>query len=332
MKSSRVKSVYLGVVLCASAGGALAAECGDVTIASMNWQSAELLANIDKIVLSKGYGCNAQLITGDTVPTLTSMTEKGKPDLAPEAAINQAPTLIQRALSEKRLVATVDPLPDGYVNGWWIPKYIADAHPEIKTIADALKQPKLFPAPEDPSKGAVFNGPQGWGSTVITAQLFKANNFKDAGFTLVATGSAAALDGSLIKAYQRKQGWLGYYWEPTSLLGKYQMVKLQTVPHDAVEFKRCTSVADCPNPKPNDWPKDLAKTMVTTDFAKRAGPVMEYLKARSLSNAEVNAVLTWMTDNQASGEQAAKRFLKESESVWSKWVPAAVAAKVKASQ
>ncbi|WP_024302952.1 ABC transporter substrate-binding protein [Pseudogulbenkiania sp. MAI-1] len=330
MKTSMAKSVSLGVVLCASAGYAFSAECGDVTIASMNWQSAELLANIDKIILSKGYSCNAQLITGDTVPTLTSMAEKGKPDIAPEAAINLAPTVIERGLSEKRLIATVNVLPDGYVEGWWIPKYIADAHPEIKTIADALKQPKLFPAPEDPSKGAVYNGPQGWGSTVITGQLFKGNNAKNAGFTLVATGSAAALDGSLIKAYQRKQGWLGYYWAPTALLGKYKMVKLRSVPHDAAEWKRCTTVADCPNPKPNDWPAQVPKTLVTTDFAKRAGPAIDYLKARSFSNAEVNKVLAWMTDNQASGEDAAKRFLKERESVWTKWVPAAVAAKVKA--
>lgn len=329
MKSVMAKSSFLAIAMCAAAP-AISAECGDVTIASMNWQSAELLANIDKIILSKGYGCKASLITGDTVPTLTSMTEKGKPDIAPEAAINQAPTVIERGMKENRLVATVDVLPNGYVDGWWIPKYVADAHPEIKTIEDALKQPKLFPAPEDASKGAVFNGPQGWGSTVITAQLFKGYGAAKSGFTLVPTGSAAALDGSLIKAYQRKQGWLGYYWSPTAILGKYEMVKLASVAHDPDEWKRCTTVADCPNPKPNDWPAQVPKTLVTTAFSKRAGGAMEYLSARSLTNEEVNTVLAWMTEKQATGEDAAKHFLKDRESVWSKWLPADVAAKVKA--
>lgn len=317
--------------LCASAGTASAQACGDVTIASMNWQSAEMLANIDKFILSKGYGCNAQVITGDTVPTLTAMAEKGKPDIAPEASISQAPGVVTRAISEKRLIETVNVLPDGYVNGWWIPKYFADAHPEIKSIADVLKNPKLFPAPEDSSKGAVYNGPQGWGATVITAQLFKAYGGDKAGFVLVPTGSGAALDASLIKAYERKQGWVGFYWEPTALLGKYKMVRLSSGRHDEAEWKRCITVADCPDPKPNDWPAELAKTLVTANFAKRGGPMMEYLKARKISNADINSAMSWATENQASGEDSAKHFLKTRTEVWSKWVTPAAAQKIKAS-
>jgi hypothetical protein len=57
--------------------------------------------------------------------------------------------------------------------------------------------PELFPDAEDPSKGAVFNGPQGWGGTVVTAQLYKAYGAEAAGFDLVDTGSAAGLDGSI---------------------------------------------------------------------------------------------------------------------------------------
>lgn len=325
------KQTLAALVLTALAASASAQSCGDVTIASMNWQSAELLAHIDKLILSKGYGCNAQVITGDTVPTLTAMAEKGRPDIAPEASVSQAPGVVTRAIVEKRLIETVNVLPDGYVNGWWIPKYVADAHPEIKTIADVLKYPKLFPAPEDASKGAVYNGPQGWGGTVVTAQLFKANDGAKAGFTLVPTGSGAALDASLIKAYERKQGWVGFYWEPTALLGKYKMVRLSSVKHDDAEWKRCTSEADCPDPKVNDWPTEFAKTLVTAKFAQRGGPVMDYLKARKIGNAEINKAMAWATDNQATGEESARHFLKSSPEVWSAWVPPAVFKKVKES-
>ena len=47
---------------------AQASDCGDVTIASMNWQSAEVLASLDKFILNEGYGCNAEIIQGGTVP------------------------------------------------------------------------------------------------------------------------------------------------------------------------------------------------------------------------------------------------------------------------
>lgn len=324
-------STAFAAVLAGFSGAAVAAECGDVTISNMNWQSAEVLANIDKIILNAGYGCNAELVVGDTVPTLTSMTEKGQPDVAPEGWVDLLPDVVQKGIADKKLVSTVEALSDGAVQGWWIPKYLADANPDIKTIGDALKHPELFPAPEDSSKGAVFNGPQGWGGTLVTTQFFKAYEAEKAGFTLIDTGSAAGLDGSVAKAYERKEGWMGYYWAPTALLGKYEMVKLEYgVPHDEAEWKRCNTVADCDDPKPNEWPKDSVQTLVTTAFADRAGaPVMDYFSKRSWSNETVNRLLAWMTDNQATGEEGAKHFLKESQDIWAAWVPADVAEKVK---
>lgn len=325
-------STCLAVGLLSLGGTASAAECGDVTISNMNWQSAEVLANVDKLILNAGYGCNADLVVGDTVPTLTSMTEKGQPDIAPEGWVDLLPDVVERGIADNKLVSTVEALSDGAVQGWWIPKYLADAHPDIKTIDDALKHPELFPAPEDSSKGAVFNGPQGWGGTLVTTQLFKAYEGEKAGFVLVDTGSAAGLDGSIAKAYERQEGWMGYYWAPTALLGKYDMVKLEYgVPYDEAEWKRCNTVADCPDPKRNEWPKDSVQTLVTTGFAERAGPVMDYLKARSWSNDTVNKLLAWMTDNQATGEEGAKYFLKNNEDLWTKWVSPEIAEKVKAS-
>lgn len=312
--------------------GAQAAECGDVSIASMNWQSAEVLANVDKFILNKGYSCNASIITGDTVPTITSMVEKQQPDITPEGWVDLLPEVIDRGIKEGAIIKAAEALPDGAVQGWWIPKYIADAHPDIKTIGDALKHPELFPSTEDKSKGAVTNGPQGWGGTVVTTQLFKAFGAAKDGFVLVDTGSAAGLDGSLAKAYERKQGWVGYYWAPTSLLGRYQMVKLEFgVPNDAAEWKRCNTVANCPDPKPNAWPLDHVYTLMTKKFANRAGPeVVGYLNQRSWSSDTVQGLMAWMTENQATGEDGAKHFLRMNETLWTKWVSPETAKKVKA--
>lgn len=320
----------LAVLFCGAA--AAAAECGNVTIASMSWQSAEVLSNLDKFILNAGYGCSAEITVGDTVPTITSMAEKGQPDIAPEGWVDLLPDVVKRGLDDGKLVMAVKALPDGGVQGWWIPKYVADAHPDIKTIGDALKHPEVFPAPEDPKKGAVFNGPQGWGGTVVTAQLFKAFKGADAGFTLVDTGSAAGLDGSIAKAYERKQGWLGFYWSPTALLGKYAMVKLEGgVPYNGGEWKRCISVADCPDPSPSSWPPDSIFTLLSRKFSEKAPPeVMTYLKTRSWSNETVNKLMAWMTDNQASGEVGAKHFLQDNPDTWTKWVSPDAAKKIKA--
>jgi glycine betaine/proline transport system substrate-binding protein len=305
--------------------------CGRVTLANMNWQSAEVLAHIDRVILSKGYGCQVELVPGDTMPTLTSMMEKGRPDVAPEAWINGVREPLMKAVREKRLHLAAQALQDGGIEGWWIPKYLADAHPEIRTIGDALKRPDLFPAPEDRSRGAVHNCPSGWNCQILTANLFKAFDAAGRGFTLVDTGSAAGLDGSLARAYERRQGWLGYYWAPTALLGRYAMVRLdEGVPHDAAEWRRCTVKPDCADPKPNAWETSVVYTVLTDRFRKAGGPAVDYLQRRQWDNAAVNALLAWMQQQQASGEDGARHFLKTREDLWRPWVDDAVAARVRA--
>lgn len=114
--------------------GAFAEECGDVVIANMNWQSIDVLANLDKIILENGYGCSAEITIGDTVSIMTSMIEKGEPDIAPEAWLNALPEIVSRGIAEGKLISAGNALSDGGIQGWYIPKYIADAHPEIKTV------------------------------------------------------------------------------------------------------------------------------------------------------------------------------------------------------
>ena len=66
-------------------------------------------------------------------------------------------------------------------------------------------------------------------------------------------------------------------------------------------------------------------------LSPRAGePVMKYLSARSWSNAVVNSLLSWMTDNQANGEDGAKYFLENNKDIWSAWVSPEAAAKIEA--
>lgn len=306
--------------------------CGKLTVANMNWQSAEVLAHIDNIILSKGYGCEVELVPGDTMPTLTAMMEKGQPDVAPEAWVNAVRQPLDAAVKEGRLHYAAKSLQDGGVEGWWIPKYVVDAHPDIKTIDDALGHPELFPSAENKGKGAVHNCPSGWNCQLTTANAFKAWDASAKGFVLVDTGSAAGLDGSIAKAYERKQGWLGYYWAPTSILGKYEMVKLDAgVPHDKQAWEDCNSKAECAKPVKSDWARAEVYTVITDRFQKVGGPAVDYLKTRAWGNAEVNTLLAWMSANQATGADGAAHFLKTRPEVWSTWVSADVAAKIKAS-
>ena len=57
------------------------AACGSISMADMNWPSATLMANVDKIILEEGYGCEIEMVAGATTTTFASMNEKGQPDV-----------------------------------------------------------------------------------------------------------------------------------------------------------------------------------------------------------------------------------------------------------
>ncbi|MDX0430370.1 ABC transporter substrate-binding protein [Sinorhizobium medicae] len=323
--------LLLAAGICLMAGSSGADECGNVTIAEMDWASAGVAARVDRLILENGYGCSVKLVPGDTMPTFSSMNDKAEPDLVPELWINSVRTPFDAAVKEGRLVEGARVLSEGGVEGWWIPKFIADAHPTIRTVQDALKHPELFPSPDDPAKGAVHNCPSSWNCRFSTANLYKALEGDKAGFQLVDPGSAAGLDGSIAEAFEKKTGWLGYYWAPTAVLGKYEMTLLSFgVDHDKAEWDSCTAVPDCPAPKVNSYPVSDVYTVVTGSFADRAGSAMNYVGARQWENATINKVLAWMDQNQATNEDAARYFLGNFQEIWTQWVSPEVAEKVKA--
>ncbi len=71
--------------------------------------------------------------------------------------------------------------------------------------------------------------------------------------------------------------------------------------------------------------------MVSDKFLKEGGVAADYLRKRVFPGAVMNGMLAYMQANQASGEDAAAEFLRKHESIWTKWVSADAAAKVKAS-
>ncbi len=329
-----MKTFFTSFILavCFYAGIAQAAGCGKVSIAEMRWGSAAIAASFDKFILEKGYGCSVTIVDGDTLPTFASMDGNGTPDIASEFWVKAVKPQLDTAISAGRLVKGAEILADGAVEGWYIPKFIADANPDILSVQDALKHPELFPDTYHPSLAAIYNCPEAWACEISTSNLFKALGADKLGFALIDSPTPADFDNSIARAFKNKVGWLGYYWSPTSVLGKYDMKQLGFgVPHDQAEWDACTSVPHCANPRLNAYPVSQAFTLITSAFADRAGPVMNYLKTRSWDNETISQVLAWQDENGEDNENAALYFLENYEELWSRWVPADVAEKVKAS-
>jgi len=335
-----IKKIIFSALFVLSFGlftGIANAGCGKVVVASQNWASAELMAEVDKAILEKGYGCEVELIPGATMPTFASMDEKGAPDMNPEQWANAVYVPLTKAVEEGRLVVANKAPITGLGEGWWLTPGSIKKHPELKgmTAVEILEHPEWFPFKEDPSKGAFHGCPAGWGCQLANANLFKAFEMEKKGWVLIDPGSAAGLDGSIAKAADSGNPWFGYYWSPTSIIGKYNMVAVDFgVPFAGSEnWDGCIvkPEQECADPKPSAWTKSEVNTVVTDNFKKTAGKkAMKYLKKRTYPGDVMNAMLVYMADNQADGADTAIEFLKTQEAVWTKWVPSSVAKKVKA--
>ncbi|PLY16007.1 MAG: ABC transporter substrate-binding protein [Sedimenticola sp.] len=320
-----------GVILASSFTSVYAAnECGKVTIADMNWSSAELIANVDRFILEHGYGCQAELVPGDTMPTGTSMIEKGEPDIAPELWSNSFKDALEKGVAEKRLRIAGKSLADGGEEGFWVPQYLVDKNPELATIDGIKANAKMFKHPENPDKSAFMGCPAGWNCQITSGNLFKALKLADSGFELIDPGSGAGLAGAIAKSYERQEPWFGYYWAPTAVLGKYKMVKVDfNSGTDEKHYVDCISIEGCENPKVTMYPPSPVHTVTTEAFATRAPEAYAYLAKRAFKNDQMNQLLAWMEDNQADGDIAMEHFLKSYEADWTPWVSKEVADKVK---
>ncbi|MBB4121785.1 glycine betaine ABC transporter substrate-binding protein [Martelella radicis] len=321
-------SMLLGAALFAE--GANAREsCSTVSIAELNWTSAGLAAWVDRLILEKGFGCSVSMVSGDTDSTMDAIIATGEPDIIPEFWFESATPALDEAVADKRIAFAAPLLNEGGVQGWWIPKFIVDAHPEVTTVQQALSHPELFIAAEGGERPAVFSCPEGWACRVSTENLFRALGAADKGFDLVEAQSGSALDASVARAFADQQGWLGYYWAPTALLGEYDMVKLSFgVEFSKQEWDSCTIVADCADPKLNAYPVSAVYTLVDGEFVTEYPELMDYFNNRSWSNGTVSEVLAWMSANDAGNEAGARHFLSTYPDVWKAWLADDVAERV----
>ncbi len=327
---------FVGVMALAGVGTAQAASdaplCGTdklIDIAEMNWPSAAALAQIHAIILEKGYGCNVEIVLGDTVPTSASLLARGTPAIAPELWTGTIQEAWDKGVADGSVVVAGLAISDGAVEGWWIPKYVADANPGLKSVEDLPDYAQLFADPDEPDQGRFISCPPGWGCEIGNAALFEAYELEDS-FNLFSPGSGGNLDATIARAFIREEPIVFYYWGPTGLMGKYDMVQLTMPPYNA-EIWNCNTDVNCQPKGKSSFATPPVVVATASWLAEEAPNVAAYLGNVALNNVQISRMLTWGDENKASSLETAMNFLETQSDIWSGWVPEEVAAAVKAS-
>lgn len=276
----------------------------------LSWNSVQVHNRIAAFIIENGIGgYEVEYIAADTLVTINGLIQ-GDIDVDMESWHSSFADVYKKGIDSGDIIDLGKNMPDA-PQGWWVPRYLiegSDAQaPGMTSVADLAKYASLFPDPENPKKGVVYGGVAGWAQLTISEEIFAEYDLESS-FNLGVAGSGAALAATMVGAYEKKEPWVGYYWAPTAVLGRLDMVRLEGSEYE---------------------PADV-NILINSSVQEKAPEVVEFLKKYKTTIDDNNEFLAKMEAEEWDTQQAAEWFLKNKEDVWTEWVSSEIADKVKA--
>lgn len=301
-------------------GGASACDVDrPVVFAGLDWQSNAFHTEVARFILEQGYGCETDVLPGTTIPLLQGVAQ-GDIDIIMEVWKDNVTEVWNRGLRRRQVVEVGINFPDA-VQGWYVPRYMVEGDkasaPDLKQVSDLAMHKLLFTDPEEPDKGRFYNCIAGWNCEVINSAKLKAYGL-EADFTNFRPGTGAALAAAIASAYVRQQPIVTYYWGPTWVLGKYDMVMLEEPAFDQDVFN---ALASDPNPQAaTAYPVVEVAIGANRRFSEQAPQIIKFLEAYETDAALVSEALAFMEETGGQPGDAALHFLRTRSDVWSPWL------------
>jgi len=290
-----------------------------IKFADAGWESARFHNEVAGIIIEEGYGYKTEEVTGSTAAIMTGI-ENNDIDVHMEIWSENVMDIYEPGLEEGYYIKQSVNFDDNF-QGLYVPTYVIEGDPErgiepmapdLKYITDLPDYWELFKDPEDDSKGRVIGSISGWTVDEILFDGFEHYNL-DESYNYFRPGSESAISISLASAYEKGEPWIGYNYEPNWVMGKYDMTPILE--------------EDPEGPLQSIGAQDI--DIITNDsLPERAPDVVEFLQNYETSSDIANEALVFIEEDEATANEAAIKFLKENEDLWTQWVSDEVVEKV----
>ncbi|MHC6225902.1 ABC transporter substrate-binding protein [Pseudomonas sp. X10] len=334
----RIPKLLAGLVLAlglASTDSAAAEQRTPIQFGAIGWESGALTTEVLRLIVEQGYGYPTDTLPGSTVSMEVALARNDLQVIAEEWA-GRSPAWV-KAEQAGQVFSLGDTVKNAE-EGWWVPAYVIKGDPkrnleplapDLRRVDDLKRYPQVFSDPESPGKGRFLNSPSGWTSETVNSQKLKAYGL-DQLYVNFRSGTGAALDAEINSAIRRGQPVLFYYWNPTPLMGRHDLVRLEEPPFDAEAWATLTD-ANNPNPRGSSSLPAKLSIGVSAPFHQQYPELVEFFSKVDLPIDRLNQALARMSESRQTPRDAALAFLRDNPAVWKAWLPIEVAAKVEAS-
>jgi glycine betaine/proline transport system substrate-binding protein len=285
------------------------APCGTVNLAVNPWVGYEADAAVVSYILTNSLGCT---VVKKNIDEQTSW--QGFPTGEVDAILENwgHEDLAAKYITADKVAQDAGQTGNEGVIGWYIPKFFADANPDILTASTnpqiLNKYADQFKTSESGDKGQILDGDPSF----VTNDQGMINGF-GLNFKVVYSGSEAASDKAIQSAIDQKKPILAYYYTPNWFSSKVDLVHIAfpawTTGCDAV----ATKIA-C------DYPPYHLNKVVSTKFATSGSPAYDLIKKFNWTNDDQNQVAAYITDQKMSDDAAAKKWLDANTAKWQAWL------------
>ncbi|MGP5435311.1 glycine betaine ABC transporter substrate-binding protein [Psychrobacter alimentarius] len=287
-----------------------------IKFGALTWESGQFISGVLKYIAEDGYDCTIEEVPG-AGPALETALSQDDIQIIGEQWVGRSP-IMEQAIEENKVEVIGDTLKGGATQGWYVPKYVLEENPGLRSYQDLPKYAELFKDPENPSKSRFMNCPSGWTCEIFNTRLLK-NTGLDSTFNNAHPGTGAALDAEIASAFEQHKPLLFYYWQPTGLMAKYDFAPLAFPAHNDAcwqDLLRVDGTADCVS----GFPVSPLGIAVSTPFLESNPELAEVFKQVQFTSDELNGAILEMSENKRSGEEQALVFLRENPNVWRQWV------------
>ena len=287
-----------------------------IKFGALTWESGQFISGVLKYIAEDGYDCTIEEVPG-AGPALETALSQNDIQVIGEQWVGRSP-IMEQAIAQNKVAVIGDTLKGGATQGWYVPKYVLDENPGLRSYQDLPKYAELFKDPEDPRKSRFMNCPSGWTCEIFNSRLLK-NTGLDSIFNNAHPGTGAALDAEIASAFEQHKPLLFYYWQPTGLMAKYDFAPLAFPAHDDAcwqDLLLADGTADCVS----GFPVSPLGIAVSTPFIESNPELAAVFKKVQFSSDELNGAILEMSESKRSGDEQALTFLRENPNVWQHWL------------